>query len=166
MQNFNYQMPPGAEDMIKRSHEQVAEQERRNLRALYQNARPGADYLTDSAYIRDAANLDKALEQRLADELTKGGLQYAGTELGRQNDLIGYDQGQNMLQYGEDTQKADDYRKSFSNVGSMLTSSGLGDVMSGFNPTQDPLQLNPEESQNQQNSWQNIMQQFLKQMGA
>lgn len=125
LKNFNYQAPPGVEDMIRRNHEEFANQERRNLDNIYKNVRPGTDYTTDSAYIRDRAALDASLEERFNDELTKASMNYSGQEQNRLSQLADADIQQIMLETGMNAQEAEQFKQSFSNIGSMLTQNAL-----------------------------------------
>lgn len=126
LQNFKGgKLPPDVEDMIRRNHAKLADEEQRKMDALYHSARPGTDLLTDSSYIRDNTNLHAGLEERLMDDLAKAGMQYSGQEQDRLSSLANADVAQIMLETGMSAQEAEQFKNSFSNIGSMLMQNAM-----------------------------------------
>ena len=119
-------MPKGVEDAINRSVDLEHEQQNRQLRDVYKNARPGTDYLTDSAYQRDLANLQSKQVLNRADAQANSLLQFNQQELGHLQEVAQLDVYSIMAKLGMDAQEAEQFKQSFSNVGSMFMQSGLG----------------------------------------
>lgn len=69
-------LPQGMQDSINKSLAINEEQQLRNLRNVYKNARPGTDYTTDSAYQRELTNLQRGLAENRANALIGPTLQY------------------------------------------------------------------------------------------
>jgi hypothetical protein len=79
LQNFSHNppvLPQGMQDEINNSMGIQQEQELRNLRDVYKNARPGTDYTTDSAYQRDLGNLQRNQTSARANAMMGPTLQY------------------------------------------------------------------------------------------
>lgn len=125
MQNFKGGLAPGMEDAINRNLAIKNEEELRNLRNVYKNVRPGTDYTTDSAYQRDAANLQRTQALNNADALAMAGNQYSSAEMNRLSQLANADLTQIMLETGMSAQEAEQFKKSFSNIGSQLISNAI-----------------------------------------
>ena len=125
MQNFKGGLAPGMEDAINRNLAIKNEEELRNLRNVYKNVRPGTDYTTDSAYQRDAANLQRNQTLNNADALAMAGNQYSSQEMNRLSQLANADLAQIMLETGMSAQEAEQFKQSFSNIGTQLISSAI-----------------------------------------
>lgn len=130
VQNFrnydNASLPSGVEDSINRSVDVQHQDEMKRLQDVYKNARPGTDYSTDSAYQRDLANLERRQTLNRADAQSNALLQFNQQELGHLQELAQTDIYNIMIKLGMDAQEAEQFKQSFSNVGSMFLQSGLG----------------------------------------
>ena len=122
----NSSLPPGVEDSINRSTAINEEQQMRQLRDVYKNARPGTDYTTDSAYQRDLANLQRNQTLNRADAQANALLQFNQQELSHLSELAQTDIYNIMIKLGMDAQEAEQFKQTYSNVGSMFLQSGLG----------------------------------------
>ena len=119
LQNFKpgNSVSPEYQQMIQRNVGQLREQKVRELQALYHNARPGTDYLTDSNYQRDAALLDQGIQNNLTDELAKAESTFSSQEQERLYQLAQMDIYAIMAQTGLEAQEAQQFKEMFSNVG-------------------------------------------------
>ena len=108
---------PEYQQMIQRNVGQLREQKVRELQALYHNARPGTDYLTDSNYQRDLALLDQGIQNNLTDELTKAEATFSSQEQERLSQIANMDIYSIIMQTGLDAQEAQQFKEMFSNVG-------------------------------------------------
>ena len=122
LQNFRpgNSVSPEYQDMIQRNTGKLRETKVRELQQLYHNARPGTDYLSDSAYQRDLANLDKGIQDNMADELTQAESTFSQQEQDRLSQLAQMDIYSIMAQTGMEAQEAEQFKEMFSNVGSMF----------------------------------------------
>jgi len=122
MQNFRpgTSMSPEYKAMLQRENDRMRETKVRELQALYHNARPGTDYLTDSNYQRDVANLDRELSTNMADNLARGEATFSQQEQDRLSQIAQMDIYNIMAQTGLDVQEANDFKQMFSNVGNMF----------------------------------------------
>lgn len=117
---------PSIADSINRGLSINDEEETRRIRDIYKNARPGTDYTTDSAYQRDIANLQRNQGLRRSDALANVQLQSNQQQMERLSQIANMDIYNIMAKLGMDAQEAEDFKRSFSNVGSMFLQSGLG----------------------------------------
>ena len=122
MQNFRpgNSMSPEYKAMLQHENDRTRETKVRELQALYHNARPGTDYLTDSNYQRDVANLDRELQSNMADNLARGEATFSQQEQDRLSQIAQMDIYGIMAQTGLDVQEANDFKQMFSNVGNMF----------------------------------------------
>lgn len=126
-------MDPNLEAAINRNLDQQFEGEMRNLRNIYKNARPGTDYTTDSAYQRDLAQLQNKQALSRADAMANATnesiqtqLMATDQEMQQLSQLAEMDISQIMLQLGMDSEEANQFKQTFSNIGSMFLQKGLG----------------------------------------
>ena len=145
-------LPTNVEGAINRSVDIQHEQENRRLRDVYKNARPGTDYLTDSAYQRDLANLERRQTLNRSDAQAMALSQFNQQELEHLGSVADLDIGEIMYKLNLDAQEAEDFKNTFSKYGSMMVSSGLGE---GGRDYQD--ELTSEEPQNK-----SVLDRFLR----
>ena len=119
LQNFKpgNSVSPEYQGMIQRNVGQLREQKKRELDALYHNARPGTDYLTDSNYQRDLALMDQGVQNNLTDELTKAEATFSSQEQERLSQIAQMDIYSIMANTGMKAQEAQQFKEMFSNVG-------------------------------------------------
>ena len=122
----NSSLPQGVSDSINRTVDIEHEQQLRRLRDVYKNARPGTDYTTDSAYQRDMANLERQQTLNRSDAQSNALLQFNQQELQHLSEVAQQDIYSIMIKLGMDAQEAEQFKQSFSNIGSMFMQSGLG----------------------------------------
>jgi len=118
-------MDPNVEAAIQRSMDIQNEQQLRNLRDVYKNARPGGDYLNDSAYQRDLANLQRSMALNTADAKAGSQLQSNAQQIGVKTDLAAGSVGQGRAQALLDTQKQTNQNKLFGDLGSAFIQGSL-----------------------------------------
>ena len=134
MQNFKpgSSVSPEYQKMIQDNVGQLREQKVRELQALYHNARPGTDYLTDTNYQRDLALLDQGIQENLTNDLTQAEATFSGQEQERLSQLAQMDIYSIMAQTGMAAQEAQQFKEMFSNVGNVFLT----------NATRDPNDMN------------------------
>lgn len=118
-------LPQSMQDEINKSMGIQQEQESRNLRDVYKNARPGTDYTTDSAYQRDLANLGRQQTSDRANALIAPTLQYQQPlqeNLTNQANMSMY---QPMMQAGLQSQQQKQTKDLWSGIGGTLLNKGL-----------------------------------------
>ena len=122
----NHPMDPNVQKAMQDTLNIQNEQQRRNLRDVYKNLRPGTDYTTDSAYQRDAGNLERSIAQQNADAMA--GQQFTSNQqqLGNLSNLAQLGVGSQMGQAALDAQRQQQQNEMFGNIGSMLLQSGIG----------------------------------------
>lgn len=129
LQNFNsspHQLDPAVQQSIQDSMNIQNEQQLRNLRDVYKNARPGTDYTTDSAYQRDLANLNHSMSQNTSDAMANASLASNQQQLGNLTNIAGLDVGKSMAEYGQKAAEKQNFNQAFGNVGSMFLQKGIG----------------------------------------
>jgi len=127
LRNFNNSsLPKGVEDSINRSVDIQHREELKRLQDVYRNARPGTDYTTDSTYQRDLAELERKQTLNRADAQANALLQFNQQEINHLSELAQQDIYTIMIKLGMDAQEAENFKQTFSNVGSMFLQSGLG----------------------------------------
>lgn len=129
LRNFNnspHSLDTAVQQSIQNSLNIQNEQQLRNLRDTYKNARPGTDYTTDSAYQRDLANLNHSMAQDSSDVMANASLASNQQRLGNLTNIAGLDAQGAMAKYGMKAQKAQNQNQMFGNLGSMFLQKGLG----------------------------------------
>lgn len=129
LQNFNsspHSLDPAIQQSIQNSANIQNEQQLRNLRDTYKNARPGTDYTTDSAYQRDLSNLNRNMQMNTSDAMANASLQSNQQQLGNMTNLANLDVGKSMAQYGQQAAEKQNFNQGFGNVGSMFLQKGIG----------------------------------------
>jgi len=125
LQNFKGGLAPGMEDAINRNLDIQQQASEKQLRDVYKNVRPGTDYTTDSSYQRDLANLQRSNQLNRADAIAQAGNQYSTQEQSRLAELANADVAQIMLETGMNAQEAEQFKQSFSNIGSQFISNAI-----------------------------------------
>ena len=122
MQNFRpgQSVSPAYQEMIQGNVGKLRDKRIQDLQALYHNARPGTDYLTDTNYQRDLALLETGVQDDLTNELTKAEGQFSSQEQDRLSQLAQLDVYTIMAQTGLEAQEAQQFKEMFSNVGNMF----------------------------------------------
>jgi len=122
LQNFRpgNSVSPAYQTMLQNNTDRLREKRTRDLQALYRSARPGTDYLTDTNYQRDLAEMERGVQSQMADDLASAEGQFSQQEQSRLTDLAQLDISQIMMQTGLDAQEANDFKQMFSNVGNMF----------------------------------------------
>lgn len=129
LQNFNsspHQLDPAIQQSIQNSANIQNEQQLRNLRDTYKNARPGTDYTTDSAYQRDLANLNRNMQMNTSDAMANASIQSNQQQLGNLTNLANLDVGGAEQQYAQQAAQKQNFNQTFGNIGSMFLQKGLG----------------------------------------
>lgn len=111
-------MDPNVEAAMQRTLDIQNEQQMRNLRDVYKNARPGGDYLNDSAYQRDLANLQRNTQVNNADAMAGAQFKSNDQQIGVKSNLAEGSVGQGRLQGLMDAQKNANTQKLFGDLGS------------------------------------------------
>lgn len=119
LQNFKPggSVSPAYEAMLQRNVSQIRDQKVKDLQALYHNARPGTDYLTDSAYQRDLAKLDQDIQTNMSDDLARAELTFSQQEQEKLSQIAQMDIYSIMAQTGMEAQEAEQFKEMFSNIG-------------------------------------------------
>jgi len=125
-QNSPHPLDPAIQQSIQNSANIQNEQQLRNLRDTYKNARPGTDYTTDSAYQRDLANLNRQMSMNTNDSLANASLQSNQQQLGNMTNLANLDVGGAEQQYAQQAAQKQNFNNTFGNIGSMFLQKGLG----------------------------------------
>ena len=125
LQNFKpgQSVSPEYQAMLQRNTQQLRDTKVRELQQLYHNARPGTDYLTDSAYQRDLAKIDQDIQMNMGDSLAQAEATFSGQEQERLSQIAQMDIYSIMAQTGLDAQEASDFKSMFSNMGNTLLTS-------------------------------------------
>lgn len=129
LQNFNnspHTLDPAIQQSIQNSANIQNEQQLRNLRDTYKNARPGTDYTTDSAYQRDLANLNRSMTMNTSDAMANASLQSNQQQLGNLTNLANLDVGGAEQDYAQKAAQKQNFNNTFGNIGSMFLQKGLG----------------------------------------
>ena len=119
MQSFKpgKSVSPEYQQMLQRNTQQLRDTKVRELQALYHNARPGTDYLTDSNYQRDLAKVDQDIQTNMSDDLARAEATFSSQEQDRLSQLAQMDIYSIMAQTGLEAQEAQDFKEMFSNIG-------------------------------------------------
>lgn len=137
-QNFKpgNSVSPAYQDMLKRNTDRLRDERIRNLQATYRSARPGTDYLTDTNYQRDLAEIERQVQTQMSDDLARAEGTFSSQEQERLSQLAQMDIYTIMAQTGMDAQEANDFKQMFSNVGNMFLTNATkkpgSDIMSLF----------------------------------
>lgn len=141
-QNFTAnppQLPQSMQDQINNSLAIQEDYQNRQLRDTYKNLRPGTDYTTDSNYQRDLANLQRSQSANRSNAMMGPTLQYLQPEqqaLANQAEMSTWSP---MLQYGQATQRAQNTKNMFGNLGGMsIMSQFFPNMFGGQNTQQNP----------------------------
>lgn len=129
LQNFSnspHSLDPAVAKSIQDSANIQNEQQLRNLRDTYKNARPGTDYTTDSAYQRDLANLNHSMSQNTSDAMANASLKSNEQQLGNMTNLANLDVGGAEQEYAQKAAQKQNFNQMFGNIGSMFLQKGLG----------------------------------------
>lgn len=124
-QTNTHPMDANVEAAIQRSMDIQNEQQLRNLRDVYKNARPGGDYLNDSAYQRDLDNLNRKMALNTADAKAGSQLQSNAQQIGIKTNLASGSVGQGLMQGLIDTQKQTNQNKLFGDLGSAFLTGSM-----------------------------------------
>ena len=111
---------PEYKQMIQNETNKLRETKVRELQALYHNARPGTDYLTDSSYQRDLAKIDQDIQTNMSDDLARAEATFSGQEQERLSQIAQMDIYSIMAQTGLEAQEAQQFKEMFGNVGNMF----------------------------------------------
>jgi len=122
LQNFRpgNSMSPEYRTMLQHETDRMKDQKVKELQALYRNARPGTDYLTDTNYQSDLSRINRETEEVMADNLARAEGQFSCEEQQRLSQLAQLDIFQIMQQTGLSAQEADNFKQSFSDVGNIF----------------------------------------------
>lgn len=122
MQNFRpgNSVSPEYNTMLTNNTNRLRDKRLQDLQATYRSARPGTDYLTDTNYQRDAAEIERQVQTQMSDDLAKAEGTFSAQEQERLSQLAQMDIYSIMAQTGMDAQEANDFKQMFSNVGNMF----------------------------------------------
>lgn len=124
-QTANHPLDPNVDASIQRTLDIQNEQRLRNLRDVYKNARPGGDYLNDSAYQRDLENLNRSMATQGADAKAGAQLQSNAQNIGIMSNLAEGSVGQGWGQAALDSVKQGQQNKLFGDLGSAFLTGSL-----------------------------------------
>ncbi len=127
---------PEYQTMLKNNVGQIRDQKIKDLQQLYHNARPGTDYLTDSAYQRDLAKIDQDIQTNMSNDLARAESVFSGQEQERLSQIAQMDIYSIMAQTGMDAEEATQFKQMFSNVGNMFLTNATRD-----NSTDDVMKM-------------------------
>ena len=114
----SHPMDPNVQTAMQNTLNIQNEQQLRNLRDVYKNARPGGDYLNDSAYQRDLSNLQRNMAFQGADAMSQAQFKSNDQQIGIKSNLAEGSVGQGRIQGLLDTQKQTNQNKLFGDLGS------------------------------------------------
>lgn len=137
LQNFSTnppQLPQSMQDEINKSMAIQEDEENRNLRNVYKNARPGTDYTTDSAYQRDASNLQRNQTSNRVNAMITPTMQYLQPQQQNLSELAQLSISEIMAQTGMKSSEAQQIKDMFSNVGGQFINKGLFPDAYSMNP--------------------------------
>jgi hypothetical protein len=125
-------MDPNLESSINRGLDIEHGRQLKQLQDVYRNARPGTDYTTDSAYQRDLNNLNSSQALNRSDSMAKANVQWMQTqlqasqqEMSKLSEIAQTDIAGIMAQLGMSAQEAENFKKMFSDVGTMFLNKGI-----------------------------------------
>ncbi len=129
MQSFKpgNSISPEYKTMLDNNNNRLRDQRVRDLQATYRSARPGTDYLTDTNYQRDLAEIERQVQSQSADDLAKAEGTFSSQEQEKLSQIAQMDIYSIMMQTGLDAQEANDFKQMFSNVGNMLLTKATKD---------------------------------------
>lgn len=122
----NHPMDPNVAQAIQGTTNVQNEQQLRNLRDVYKNARPGTDYTTDSAYQRDLAGLNRQMSMDAADVMAASQFASNQQQMGNLTNMAKLGVGQQMGNANLKAQRRQQQNKMFGDIGSMFLQRGLG----------------------------------------
>lgn len=131
-------LPQSMQDEINASLGINEEQQLRNLRDVYKNARPGTDYTTDSAYQRDLSNMQRGLASNRANAMMQPTLQYQQPQLQNLSNIAGNSINQQVMQAAMRAQQQSQTKNLLSGLGGMFVNKAMypqgmfGGAMSPF----------------------------------
>jgi len=122
LQNFRpgNSVSPEYQTMLNNNIDRLRNKRIQDLQATYRSARPGTDYLTDTNYQRDLAEIERSVQTQLSDDLASAEGTFSAQEQNRLSELAQLDVAQLMMQYGLDAEEANNFKQMFSNVGNMF----------------------------------------------
>jgi hypothetical protein len=118
-------MSPELEGAVNRSIQIKQDQEMKRINDIYKNLHPGFDPTTDTAYQREVSNLNRQQTIDRADAIALAGTQASSQELEKLKEIANYDISTIMLELGMSSEEAAQFKKSFSNIGSMFLQNGI-----------------------------------------
>lgn len=118
-------LPQNMQDEINKSLGINEEEQLRNLRNVYKNARPGTDYTTDSAYQRDASNLQRTLASNRANAMIDPTLKYLEPQQQNLTNLADASINEQVLQQAMKAQKQQSIKDLFGQTGGLFVQKGL-----------------------------------------
>ena len=122
MQQFSpgKSVSPEYQGMLQNNVNRLRDKRVRDLQATYRSARPGTDYLTDTNYQRDLAEVERQVQGQLSDDLARAEGVFSSQEQERLSEIAQMDIYSIMAQTGLGAQEANDFKEMFSNMGNML----------------------------------------------
>jgi len=111
---------PEYQTMLNNNVNRLRDQRIRDLQATYRSARPGTDYITDTNYQRDLAEIERGVQGQMSDDLAKAEGTFSSQEQEKLSQIAQMDIYSIMMQTGLDAQEANDFKQMFSNVGNMF----------------------------------------------
>lgn len=122
MKNFRpgKSVSPEYQGMLQNNVNRLRDKRIKDLQSVYHSSRPGTDYLTDTNYQSDLAEIERGVQDQLSDDLAQAEGTFSGQEQERLGQLAQMDIWSIMAQTGLDAQEANDFKQMFSNVGNMF----------------------------------------------
>lgn len=122
MQNFKpgNSVSPQYQNMLQNNTDRLRDKRIKDLQATYRSARPGTDYLTDTNYQTDLAEIERGVQTQMADDLASAEGTFSSQEQNKLSELAQLDIASLMYETGLSAQEANDFKSMFSNVGNMF----------------------------------------------
>ena len=111
---------PEYQTMLQNNVDRVRQKRIKDLQQVYHSARPGTDYLSDTNYQSDLAELERGVQTQMSDDLARAEGTFSSQEQERLSEIAQMDIYSIMAQTGLDAQEANDFKEMFSNMGNML----------------------------------------------
>lgn len=138
LQNFRpgQSVSPEYKNMLGQNNDRLRNQRIKDLQAVYHSARPGTDYLSDTAYQRDLAEIERQVQEQSASDLASAEATFSSQELERLSQIAEMDIYSIMAQTGLEAEEANSFKEMFSNLGNTFLTNATrqpgGDLMSLF----------------------------------
>lgn len=126
-QNFKpgQSVSPEYQQMVQNNVGRLRDKRVQDLQQVYRSARPGTDYLSDTNYQRDLAEIERRVQEQMTDDLSRAEGTFSAQEQERLSQLANQDILQIMMQTGLEADEANDFKEMFGNAGRVLLNSAF-----------------------------------------